>query len=95
MGSSESSGSGNVGTLHLWELEQEYLVPGPHPQSRPHRLRNLPLSLLTNNLWYLGVGSPEALEMAGAWEDTLDWEVTDCSSCFVIFNPNESCPWGH
>ena len=27
------------------------------PQSRPHRLRNLPRGLLTNNLWYLGVGT--------------------------------------
>ena len=33
-----------------------------------------------DNSWYLGVRTPEALGMAGAWEDTMDWEVTGCSS---------------
>ena len=32
-----------------------------------------------DNAWYLGVRTPEALGMAGAWEDTLDWEVPGCS----------------
>lgn len=70
------------------------LLPGPTPVKAPP-----PEKLTTRSsdkqLVVFGGGDPEALEMAGAWEDTLDWEVTGCSSCFVIFNPNESCPWGH